>query len=458
MDIKSIVQKITPYFNTLSERARTLLDLPKNVDFSSISKKYSSYQDDSRADTYKKAQQTIDIRKLSESLPKINLANIESAFRNWTQTAINRVGGDIIKTSQALQKAPLIGKIGYEIPKKYGTLVGQQIGRGIQQTSAALTGTSGFEGTIPFTNRKVSPAIAGPANIGLGLLGLTPVGVAASYASDIAESGAEKVFGEDTLPAMGVGLAAGFLVPGGESQDAKRLMNFSKEGQKILNGLKKEKRLAHLLSYQDELQKIGYKANDLNLISAQQAAYILEKGISPLEFRGIVPKGNIANKMQVAYSDAKQAYRDWVNTMAASKLEGLQKSKQFNKLDDMGMNGIFEFQAGNQKGFFTTIKNYFDDRYAEVVASGIDMNYRRNYLPQLWQNSQDEIDAVFKKTLTKRPSFSIEAVIDDYKKGIQLGLTPKFEKLSDLVAWYEQSTSKAMADRNFLNYLQKSKL
>lgn len=467
----SFLKTVASKYKTLSDTAREFLQVPK-VDTSKIENKYSSFKENVQ-DKYTNAKEVLDKKKYALSHPNIDTSGIAQRFANWMGTSIDpnsntgKVATGINKANDFISNKMGIFSTIANTPQKYGTMSGELIGEGAKQMGVP-TFRDGkkipsvpYESTIPFTNVKVNPYVAGTAKIGLGALGITRIGVAQGYASDIAEKGAEYIFGEDSLASTGIGLAAGFMIPGGEGQDiAKaRMVARSEKGQKLLSLLTKEKRLAHLLTYQDELVKIGYKQKDLGLISAREAAYILDKGISPLEYHNIVPTGSaMVEQGKKVYQDAKQAYADWANARNASKLEGLKKSKQFGEFDNLGMDGIFEFQTGTGKEKFNAVKNYFDTRFDELKNAGVNTNYKNDYLPQIWNNTKEEIEKVFKKTLTKNPSFTMESVIKDYKQGMELGLTPKFEKLSELTAWYEQSTSKAIADKSFLKYLNDTKL
>lgn len=156
--------------------------------------------------------------------------------------------------------------------------------------------------------------------------------------------------------------------------------------------------------------------------------------------------------------DTQREYQSWVNGQKASPLEGFLKKKEFADLDEKGIQGIFEFQAGNKRGRFADVKKYFDDKFKSNNAQGIEINYKEDYLPQLWSNTQEEVEAVFGKGLGLRPSFTLESIIKDYQTGINAGLKPKFQNISDLVGWYEAKSNKALADRKFFEYLVKGAL
>lgn len=151
--------------------------------------------------------------------------------------------------------------------------------------------------------------------------------------------------------------------------------------------------------------------------------------------------------------DTSDQFQLWVNRRRATDIEGFLKKKEFKDLDNKGVNGIFEFQAGNKSGRFGDVKRYFDAKYKTLQDNKIEFDYRQDYLPQLWNNSQDEINQVFGRRLGMKPSFTLEALFKSYEEGINAGLKPKFSNISDLVGWYEQKANKALADKRFFDYL-----
>lgn len=153
--------------------------------------------------------------------------------------------------------------------------------------------------------------------------------------------------------------------------------------------------------------------------------------------------------------ESSDQFQAWVNRRRATELEGFLKKKEFKDLDNKGIEGIFEFQSGNKSGRFGDVKQYFDAKYKTLQDNKIEFDYRQDYLPQIWNNSQDEINQVFGRRLGTKPSFTLEALFKSYQEGIDKGLSPKFNNISDLVGWYEQKANKALADKNFFDYLGK---
>lgn len=149
-------------------------------------------------------------------------------------------------------------------------------------------------------------------------------------------------------------------------------------------------------------------------------------------------------------TDVKKAYEEWVNTRRATKLEGVLKQKELSELDAKGVEGIMDYQVGKTN---TKVREYFDAKYKQLKDAGIEFGYQKDYLPQLWDNTAEEISTAMGRSLGIRPTFSMEKVIKDYKTGIALGLKPRFQTVGELAGWYERTANKALADNKFFKHL-----
>lgn len=156
-------------------------------------------------------------------------------------------------------------------------------------------------------------------------------------------------------------------------------------------------------------------------------------------------------------NEVRDAFQLWVNSRNASKVEGFIRKKDFVDLDNLGMDGIFAFQKGEKVGNFSAVKKFFDDKRAEVIKkTGEDFGYKQDYLPQIWDNTDEEIQRVFGNRLSKKSPFMLKSLIKDYQEGVNLGLKPRFQTISDLAGWYEEKANKLIADHEFFSYLSKN--
>lgn len=234
-------------------------------------------------------------------------------------------------------------------------------------------------------------------------------------------------------PLVGLGVALDATVPGVD--DAIRQGGKKVTGE-LVERLGKEQALGWLMKYQDVLNRAGVKEP----MSAVQALDYVEKNIP----QGLAKAGVVTN-------DIFDSFKHWVNSRRATDLVAVKAKLPFTELDTKGVQGFLDFQGGEKTGMFDALKNYFDTAYERAVNSGLKVNYKNEYLPQLWSNP-DEAARVF-KTLGKKPSFTFESVIKDYAQGLEAGLSPRFSKVSDLVGWYESKLSRSIADRKFFDLL-----
>lgn len=157
------------------------------------------------------------------------------------------------------------------------------------------------------------------------------------------------------------------------------------------------------------------------------------------------------------FSDSlKNQFVKWVNARSASKLSGFLMQKKFADLDKLGLDGIIKFQTEVAKeGRFADVKKYFDDKYQLLKENDINMGFKSDYLPQLWENpKQETLNTLFmQRGLTRTPSFTLSSVLRDYVEGLELGLKPRYNTISDLVGWYEKMADKSIADVNYFKYL-----
>ena len=168
--------------------------------------------------------------------------------------------------------------------------------------------------------------------------------------------------------------------------------------------------------------------------------------------------GSAAVKITVGTVD--DAFEKFKNYRRAAQYEGAvvqDKLKAYKTGDpNVDMQQVMAVQAGKAPA---DVKQYFADALTRARKAGIQLNELPDYIPQLWNNTEEEIAQVF-GPMTKRakqtPDFAYERVIESYKKGIEKGLTPKYNNIADLAGWYETQLQTVMANREFVNYLKKT--
>ena len=162
----------------------------------------------------------------------------------------------------------------------------------------------------------------------------------------------------------------------------------------------------------------------------------------------------------------QERFANWVNGRTAASQEGVVIRRQFTDLDDLGLDGIKSFETGSKNPRFRRVKSYFDNKHKELSAAGTRMGFRDDYLPHLWAESTDEINAVMNnldakgspgdggRKLGLNAPFTYERTIESYKEGMKAGLTPRHKTIGELTGWYEQTANKLLEDRQMFGWLK----
>jgi hypothetical protein len=181
----------------------------------------------------------------------------------------------------------------------------------------------------------------------------------------------------------------------------------------------------------------------------------------PVDFQGPLLGGGVPILKYLHRTIAPgfdRVFKDWVNERRAAKISAQVKAKEFTDLDPLGFDAFEMFQSGNRSGRLADVEKYFNTMYDELKANKVDLRFKQDYLPQMWDNPKAEVNKVFERRLTTRPSFTLRSVYETYKEGIEHGLTPKYDKISDLINRYEHTARKTLADRKFFQYGQQNQL
>lgn len=148
----------------------------------------------------------------------------------------------------------------------------------------------------------------------------------------------------------------------------------------------------------------------------------------------------------------------WVNTREGFtnwRAADIKKTPGLTAFDKEGMDAIIELQAGANPTKFKAIKDFTDGLFELEKKAGLlePDQYRKNYIVQLWDNTPEQIDEVFKKTVGKKAGFTKARLLEDYKTGIEAGLTPRYNRMSDLLEARFKTSQRALADKELVNDL-----
>lgn len=186
----------------------------------------------------------------------------------------------------------------------------------------------------------------------------------------------------------------------------------------------------------------------------------LVKYPKPIKAGGVLITGSKVDlPRRPQLTNPTDAYQNWVNVREAGKERSFRTKEQWQHLDDFAqtqnMSGLEFFLKDPKALELKPLRDFFNQRYNELVHGSVKLNYKQDYLPQIWDF--DAIKALSpndRKRLTLKPTFTFESLLKNYEEGIQMGLKPKYSSLSDLAAYYDNATSRALADRQFFDSLR----
>jgi len=180
-----------------------------------------------------------------------------------------------------------------------------------------------------------------------------------------------------------------------------------------------------------------------------------KKGVEPATIVGKV--GRIFyKKFMEANPKFKEITDRLIKRRSASEIIGKQVRDEFkDEIGHISKDEIVPFQEDVEAGKYPRVREFFDNLHALLESKGAKVGYKENYLPQMWDNTPEEVAAVFgNKTMREKASFQFRSFIDDYAEGIEKGLKPKMKPL-ELMDWYAQRVNKLIADRAALKSLRK---
>lgn len=151
-------------------------------------------------------------------------------------------------------------------------------------------------------------------------------------------------------------------------------------------------------------------------------------------------------------------FADWVNARRARHIEGTLVARDLEEFRKDGVKGLIEMQSGVNPQKYDKVRKITDELYRNEKAAGYDMGYQMNYTPQMWDNTQEEINQVFKDKIAKTPGFTLEKMIKDIQTGLDANLKLRYDNIPDLISARVKQSEKAIADKKFYDFLFNSGL
>lgn len=166
------------------------------------------------------------------------------------------------------------------------------------------------------------------------------------------------------------------------------------------------------------------------------------------------------------------------NTLKGKELANTEVSK-IKVPNEQGLQTILDYQAGKPTPYSEQIKTEFDRLFKEANDRGYAVKYTENYLPQIYDNSSEEVKTAMSKYLTDKgvatstieayvndikdlpkdvvahlkinPSFTKTKAFPDYATAMEYGLTPKYTNPAQLLAHYRYDLERSFASHQFVD-------
>jgi len=187
------------------------------------------------------------------------------------------------------------------------------------------------------------------------------------------------------------------------------------------------------------------------------------------------------NPLKFINENTAEIFRDW-NSGRITGRELANETARTIKIEGDGMDLIHKYQAGENVPQKEQIQKIFDDLRDEAISRGIEVPYRKNYIPQVYKGGPRDIQKAILDYLSEHgvhdemamdyvngvkplpdevasrlklsTSFEKERVFANYRTAQEYGLKPKYDKISDLAAHYRGELEKAITNRKLIDDLK----
>lgn len=204
---------------------------------------------------------------------------------------------------------------------------------------------------------------------------------------------------------------------------------------------------------------------------AKNAKDAIEEG-NPKEgiIKGIMRDLNPVKHMRPS---TKGIVENWLVKRNMANIVAKEVERKYAAHKSDGLSTIISQQDGAKIPYITA---FFDAEITDANSRGLDVGYQDNYMPQVWRQTPEEIrsimtarmaaqglsnaeirdyldqkeelDAPTAARLKLNPFFTKDKIVPDYRTGIEMGLTPKYPNVVNLMAHYAHQKEIAIANRN----------
>lgn len=183
----------------------------------------------------------------------------------------------------------------------------------------------------------------------------------------------------------------------------------------------------------------------------------IETPIAEVSPKGVIPDVETPLRSIADNTSVKDAVLQWTDGRNGAKIRAANVANEFKDLSDPAL--IAKYEGGDRTGRLGELEKYFDLRYNQAVKMGLlkEDQKRLNYLRHYFEQNPEEVTAAYKAYIAKNPKFAKTGKFQTYAQAQEAGLTPKFKSIPEIAGAYEDEFHKAVRNKEFYDYLQKTK-
>ena len=194
--------------------------------------------------------------------------------------------------------------------------------------------------------------------------------------------------------------------------------------------------------------------------------------------------GQSLNPLKYTDKITQNIFNNWNKKIQKGSIRADKEAKEFTNIPITdGIDTILKYEAGEDTKYSKDIKEKFDALRDEAQTRGVDLGFRENYLPHVYNENAKEIGEKIRKYLTDKgltedqitayengemlpesitkalkinPFFSKERVFPTYKVAMEYGLTPKYTNVAQLVGHYVEELETIVANNELVTELEQA--
>lgn len=182
-----------------------------------------------------------------------------------------------------------------------------------------------------------------------------------------------------------------------------------------------------------------------------------DKGVKASLNKIFSPLNNLSDETKKSFAESAGS-RHAASVQKTALVNELRKTaKESGTKLDMDLARKIEDGTAPDTAFTRQLREVADKTHRQMNEAGIDVGYRENYLPHIWQKSEEEVDQIARSAGMK-PRAAGERVIPTYQEGIDLGLKPKYKDPADMMGDYIANIQNSRANVALIDDLNKQGL